>query len=85
MGGPCASRIDFPGAEFTPEEAAASGTQGVPESGVELERAVQSRLDAGVRHTVPSPPAVVEPWDLHPWPGSARVARPPLLPDPRRS
>lgn len=37
MGGPCASRIDFPGAEFTPA-AAASGTCGAPESGTERER-----------------------------------------------
>lgn len=38
MGGPCASRIDFPGAEFIPEAAAASGDRGARESGAELER-----------------------------------------------
>ncbi|ELK15222.1 hypothetical protein PAL_GLEAN10005537 [Pteropus alecto] len=37
MGGPCASQIDFPGAEFTPA-AAVSGTCGAPESGTERER-----------------------------------------------
>lgn len=37
MGGSCASRIDFPGAEFNCEAAAASGDRGVPKSGAELD------------------------------------------------
>lgn len=75
------SRIDFPGAEFTPEVAAACEDRGYPESGAEWE----SGPHAGARYTVLPPVAVGEPWDQHLWPRSARLARPPSLPSTRRS
>lgn len=54
MGGPCASRIDFPGAEFIPA-AAASGICGALESGTEREREL-CRADPKRASTTPHRP-----------------------------
>ncbi|VCW90342.1 unnamed protein product [Gulo gulo] len=70
MGSPCASRIYFPGPEFTPAAAAAFGISGAPEQ--------------GSRHAAPSPAAAGEPWDLRLRSGSAPLARPPVLRRTRR-
>lgn len=70
------SRIDFLGAEFTPEAAAASGDRGVPESGSGAE--LESGPHAGACSTSPPPPRWATPEVYTSGPGLA--ARPHFFP-----